>query len=165
MKGGKQALKPTWSREQALAYCKRNNLPLPPELSAPELGASPAAPEPATGKETRQKHPRASLGKKRTMVEFEFLASLTRALRAGEILKFEEQSIKIAVGEPVCWYTPDFSVWMPDGTLKLIEVKGPFAREDSIIKYKAAVRQYPHIKFEFHQRHEDGTWSQPYAIK
>lgn len=49
-----------------------------------------------------------------------------------------------------CRYTPDFSAWMELGNgpeFCLLETKGPFAREDSIIKLKVAARVFAPWKF------------------
>jgi hypothetical protein len=51
-------------------------------------------------------------------------------------------------------YTPDFFAIMPDGELRCYEVKGAFAREDSIIKLRVAASMFP-FKFILVRREGD----------
>lgn len=45
------------------------------------------------------------------------------------------------------WYTPDFLVQLPDGTLEIHEVKGGYVTEDSYVKLTAAARMFPQFRF------------------
>jgi len=40
-------------------------------------------------------------------------------------------------------YTPDFVVIMTDGSTRIDEIKGPFIREDSELKFKIAADRFP----------------------
>jgi hypothetical protein len=45
-----------------------------------------------------------------------------------------------------CRYTPDFMVFMCDGTIEFHETKG-FMREDARVKLYTAAAQWPYFKF------------------
>ena len=53
-------------------------------------------------------------------------------------------------------YTPDFAVWLPDGRLRLVEVKG-YRRDAGITRYKAAKDKFRHIEFVMVTR-KAGSW-------
>jgi hypothetical protein len=64
---------------------------------------------------------------------------------AGRIQAWWFESLKVRIAQDACWYTPDFMVLMPDGTLELHEVKGSPAifADDAKVKVKACATQYP----------------------
>lgn len=150
----------SFSEEQAIRHQQRHGFPVEHirKGSTPRTGAAPASFSPPDRPDTRPKRLRGSSKRKRTKTELEFSLILSRDLHAGLIHSFQEQSLTLVIGDG-CRYTPDFSVWLLDGTLKCIEVKGPYIREDALVKYKSAVRQYPKIQFELHQRQKGGQWS------
>ena len=55
------------------------------------------------------------------------------------------ESIKLRLADRT-WYTPDFFVYLPDGTVQVVEVKG-FWRDDARVKIKVAAEQYPEFRF------------------
>lgn len=65
--------------------------------------------------------------------------------QAGRIAFYWFESIKLKIADNSCWYTPDFMVLLPDGTLELHEVKGSpkVFLDDAKIKTKSAATQYP----------------------
>ena len=60
---------------------------------------------------------------------------------AGEYQEswFEEWKFRIA---DKTWYTPDFVVMLPDGTLEIHECKG-FMQDDANVKLKAVAEKFP----------------------
>ncbi len=76
-----------------------------------------------------------------------------------ESWKFEGVTFKLSDG---CRYTPDFFVVVLSLPLRLriIETKGPFIREDAMIKFKVAKEQNPWAEWQLHQRTKDGSWKQ-----
>lgn len=76
-----------------------------------------------------------------------YAAWLEAEKHAGRIMTYWFEALKLKIAEGTCWYTPDFLVLMPDGTLELHEVKGSpriFA-EDAKVKTKSAATQYPFV--------------------
>lgn len=64
---------------------------------------------------------------------------------AGRVSEFWFESMKFKIASNACWYTPDFMVLRPDGTLELHEVKGSpriFA-DDAKVKVKTTADKYP----------------------
>ena len=64
---------------------------------------------------------------------------------AGRITAYWFEALKLKIAEGACFYTPDFLVLRPDGTLELHEVKGSPAifADDAKVKVKACATQYP----------------------
>lgn len=65
--------------------------------------------------------------------------------QAGKLTAYWFESLKLKIADGACWYTPDFMVLRPDGTVELHEVKGSpkiFA-DDAKVKAKAAATVYP----------------------
>ncbi len=98
------------------------------------------------------------------------MAMILEAMRRNneiESWKFEGVTLKLADG---CRFTPDFFVviqtdtTMRDGhdfiqRVRFVETKGPFIREDSMIKFKVAREQNPWAEWQLHQRTKNG-WTQ-----
>lgn len=128
-----------------------------PHLSIASESPIPAPDRPATPREETKagKAPKKGM----TTPEREMSAMLLVQRQRGEIEGFDFESIKLSVGDPCCWYCCDFVVYLPDGKLRFIETKGPFIREDSMVKFRAAKRQYKAFEFQLWQRGKEG-WSQ-----
>lgn len=86
-------------------------------------------------------------------IETEFLGELKK-LFPGHPIK--AQSVRLRLGNSVT-FTPDFLVFHPNRSPTAWEVKGPFAREDAIVKLKVAAFEYPEIGF-FLVWKKDGEW-------
>lgn len=73
--------------------------------------------------------------------EAEYAEHLYSRKLAGEVLEywFEAMTFKLADG---CRYTPDFIVFLADGTLEAHEVKG-FWSDDAKVKIKVAAGMFP----------------------
>lgn len=156
----KRPQRPRFSLEQAIRHQQRHGFSTEglQKGQTPRISGSPASFSPPTRPDTPSKRLRGSSKRKRTKTEFQYSLILARDLRAGLIHSFQEQSLTLVIGDG-CRYTPDFSVWLPDGTLKCIEVKGPYIRDDALVKYKSAARQYPKIAFELWQRTKEAGWT------
>jgi hypothetical protein len=76
----------------------------------------------------------------------------------GEIQEYLTQEITLKIGED-CRYTPDFCVIELGGTITFIEIKGGFVREDAIVKFRAAAKQFWWARFEMIQYTKTG-WQQ-----
>ncbi len=63
----------------------------------------------------------------------------------GRIQAYWFESLKLKIGDHVCWYCPDFLVLNADGFLELHEVKGSpkFFADDAKVKTKACAADYP----------------------
>lgn len=137
-------------------------------VSAAVTGASPAPGlavvlglKTSVGHGSRQVAVRAA-GKAPSRGEQEMMGMLENRLAAGEFHSFQLEGVVLKVGEPVCRYMPDFSVWRHDGTLLCIEIKGKKKWDDALVKFKAARLQYPKITFQMWERSADG-WRELYA--
>lgn len=73
--------------------------------------------------------------------EQEYAQELGLRLRAGEILWFRFEGIKLRLADKT-FYTPDFAVMLSNGTMELHEVKGVW-RDDARVKIKVAAKAYP----------------------
>lgn len=82
---------------------------------------------------------------------------LALRLGAGEFEDFQFEGITLLLGEGTR-YTPDFTIWEHDGTLRFIEVKGPYIREDSLVKFKCAIHRFPLASWELWQLNK-GEWT------
>ena len=76
--------------------------------------------------------------------------------RRGEVLWFRYEAITLKLAHDTR-LTPDFAVMMADRTLEFHETKGPFAREDSLVKLKCAAEMFPAV-FRLVTRSKDGAW-------
>lgn len=66
-------------------------------------------------------------------------------LRAGEIMAYEYEAIKLRLADNTT-FTPDFFVIDSEGYVEFHEVKG-FWREDARVKIKVAKEKYPWFRF------------------
>ncbi len=80
-------------------------------------------------------------------LEQSYATHLACRLFAGEIAGWGFEEIKLKIGAKICWLVVDFHVVGLDGKISFHETKGPYAREDSMIKLKAAALKYPHFRF------------------
>lgn len=85
-------------------------------------------------------------------------AQLLDARRAaGEICEFKFESVKLRLADRT-WYMPDFSIYLPDGSMEFHEVKG-FMTEDANVKLKVAAETFrPHL-FRLVRKGKKGTWT------
>lgn len=78
--------------------------------------------------------------------------------RRGDISDYGFQLITVRIGDD-CRYTPDYAVERKGQKIELIEIKGPFIREDAMVKFKAAKELHGnYFDFSMWQR-KAGNWS------
>jgi len=84
---------------------------------------------------------------------------------AGAIAEWHYEGVTLKLTDPVEFggkrrpgmrYKSDFAVWLPNGRLRLIEVKG-FARVKDVNRYKVARDKYRQIEFVMVSRAK-GSW-------
>ena len=93
--------------------------------------------------------------RQRNKTEWRYSDELEFQRLAGEILQWEFEGLRFKLADGA-WYKPDFAVWLPDGRLRLVEVKG-FRREAAIVRFKVARDKYPHCEWLMVQRVK-GAW-------
>lgn len=71
--------------------------------------------------------------------------------RSGEILNYWYEAIKLRLADRT-WYTPDFLVHHPDGSLEFQEIKGGHIWEDGLVKFKVTREQFPIFLWSMWQR-------------
>jgi hypothetical protein len=91
-------------------------------------------------------------------LEAEYAQVLEMRLRAGEILWYGYERIKLRLADRT-YYTPDFSVLLPGRLLEFHETKG-FWRDDARVKIKVAAEQYPwrFIALSKRRKRDGGGW-------
>lgn len=65
--------------------------------------------------------------------------------RAGKVLFWRYESVKFRLADRT-WYTPDFYIMRPDGSLEIHETKG-YWEDDARVKIKATAEQFPEFLF------------------
>ena len=82
-------------------------------------------------------------------------------LLAGEIIDWQFEAITFKIA-PDCRYTPDFAIWMADGTMEFVDVKGSGPMDEkSRVKAKVAAELNPMFVFVIEQRQakkDGGGW-------
>lgn len=84
---------------------------------------------------------------------------LTGEKQDGRIIDFWFESYKFKVADGACWYTPDFVIQRPDGSLEIHEVKGSpkIFQDDAKVKCKVIAGKYPFpLKVVYPRAKRDG---------
>lgn len=76
---------------------------------------------------------------------------------AGEVILWHFEAMKFKIAEQ-CLYVPDFAVWLADGTMELIDVKGGIIADDALVKIKAAADKFPQFTWAIEQ-YTKKTWN------
>jgi hypothetical protein len=77
---------------------------------------------------------------------------------AGQIKDYKYEAIKLKLANGA-WYTPDFDVYMPDGSLVFYEVKGHW-REAARVRIKVAADAHrEHLFIAVQRDRQTGIWS------
>ena len=84
-------------------------------------------------------------GDRMNKLEANYAAYLETLRRAGKILFWRFESIKFRLADRT-WYTPDFYIMRPDGTIEIHETKGHW-EDDARVKIKATAEQFPEFWF------------------
>ena len=87
-----------------------------------------------------------------------YAETLEQRRRAGEIAEYLYESVKLRLADNT-FYTPDFFVMLPDGTIEFHEVKG-FWELHSRVKIKVAADKYPFrfIAVKKRAKRDGGGW-------
>lgn len=106
----------------------------------------------------RQQHTSGRMNK----TEAAYAERLRLRVLADEVASFQFEAVKLRIAER-CFYTPDFLVVTPDDHYEFHEVKGRkgdgfYAREDAIIKVKAAAALFSTWRFFIVWPAEGGAW-------
>jgi hypothetical protein len=152
------------TREQAEAHQRKHGFPNP-ALAAKQareiMGGAEFISE--TKRLVRNTH-------KMTRPEREYSLILAAKKRAGEILDYRYEGIRLKWGVDsdtgdAMWYKPDFVVIVSEYKTRrevaftLIEVKGPWISERDLVRFKGCRAAWPQFQFEMHQRDREGRWT------
>jgi hypothetical protein len=101
------------------------------------------------------------VGQYDSKLEAEYAQRLDLLKRAGEIIEYHHKGIRLRIGASgestsLAWYSPDFMVILPDGTIRLDEVKGRWM-EAAKVRIRAAAEFYPYFHFLAIQK-KRGSW-------
>jgi hypothetical protein len=91
----------------------------------------------------------------RNETERRYAAQLALEMKAGVITYYAYQYFRLPLARGA-HYTPDFASWLPDGRIRLDEVKG-FLREAARIRHLMAVERYPSFVWRM-LCYENGRW-------
>jgi hypothetical protein len=64
----------------------------------------------------------------------------------GDIVAWDFHSVKFRIGQGA-FYTPDFIVVSGDLSIYCVEVKGGYIREAGLVRFRAAAKQYPMLRW------------------
>ena len=108
------------------------------------LGIPPDLIDTATmnGKPIAEVKPRKSKVDRMNKTEALYSFELGMLKQEGTVSRWLYESIKFRLADRT-WYTPDFDVWLPDGRVRIVEIKGGFVRDDAAVKFKMARELYP----------------------
>lgn len=71
---------------------------------------------------------------------------------AGEIIRFEFEGMTFKLADG-CRYTPDFDIWLADGSMEFVDCKGAGPMDDkSRVKVKVAAEKFPQFVFVIEQK-------------
>jgi hypothetical protein len=93
--------------------------------------------------------------------EAAYAESLLVRKMASEIIDWQFEAITFKLA-PDCRYTPDFAIWMADGTMEFVDCKGGGPMDEkSRVKAKVAAERYPMFVFVIEQKKakkDGGGW-------
>ena len=93
--------------------------------------------------------------------EAEFARRLATNWRAGVIDGWAYESVTLKIADR-CRYTPDFIAWTNlNRSIVFYEIKGGFARDDAIVKFKAAREMFKWAEFQMWSKNK-GVWKRLY---
>ena len=70
----------------------------------------------------------------------------------GEVIRFDFEAITFKIAKD-CRYTPDFAVWLVDGSMQFIDCKGAGPMDEkSRVKAKVAAELFPQFLFAIEQK-------------
>lgn len=77
----------------------------------------------------------------------------------GEVRRYRAHGMTLLLADRLR-YTPDWVIWLPDGRIEFMEVKGGHIHDDALAKFKMAVEQFPEHTFYWAQKlkAKQGGW-------
>lgn len=93
--------------------------------------------------------------------ETEYADQIEARKRTGEVGWWAYESVTLKLAHD-CRYTPDFCIVNVQGWVEFVEVKGPFVRDDSLVKLRVAARTFPWARFRLAQKaskKDGGGWT------
>lgn len=95
----------------------------------------------------------------RNKTEAAYESHLKQLLAVGGILWYQFEGMKFRLADNT-FYTPDFNVMMPDGSMEIHEIKG-YWQDDARVKIKVAASMYPFkfIALKPRTKKDGGGWS------
>jgi hypothetical protein len=146
---GSSAITMDWLRERGFVPDGKGGWHKPEQAAA----VAPAIPSAAvcerpTGRASASNEPHAKMNK----TESAYAAHLETLRRVGEIVKWDFEPEKLRLADAT-FYTPDFRIQWPDGSISFDEVKGHW-EDDARVKIKVAARLHP---YQFRAVQRDGN--------
>lgn len=93
--------------------------------------------------------------------ETAFASILEQRKAIGEVISWEFEAITFKVAEN-CRYTPDFAIWLKDGSMEFVDCKGAGPMDDkSRVKVKVVAEKFPQFAFVIEQKQNQkngGGW-------
>jgi hypothetical protein len=84
--------------------------------------------------------------------ESAYAAILEQRIAIGEVIRWEFESVTFKLAAD-CRYTPDFSIWLSDGTMEFVDAKGGGPMDEkSRVKVKFAAEKFPQFVFVIEQK-------------
>lgn len=84
--------------------------------------------------------------------ESAYAAILEQRKAIGEVIRWDFESMTFKLAKD-CRYTPDFAVWLADGSLELVDAKGGGPMDEkSRVKVKCAAEKFPQFVFAIEQK-------------
>lgn len=139
------------SRRPALALLNPDLRIITPKASISPANAPNLTASMPLGQKRHRTAPRPKTGPEKAMALI-----LEARKRKGEIESYVFEGATFIIGDGTR-FTPDFCVTLPDKKLLLIEVKGPYIREDGLLKFKVAKMHLKFAELEMWQL-EKGSW-------
>lgn len=124
-----------------------------------ELTGQKISHEPATDSSARNGSVRISVDERgMNKTEAAYARYLDLRIEAGEVRDYWFEVLKVRLADRT-WFMADFAVRMSNGELEMHEVKGPYIREDAIVKFKVARKLHPWATWRMMQR-DNHQWRQ-----
>lgn len=81
-----------------------------------------------------------------------YAAMLDERKATGEVIRWEFESMTFKLAHD-CRYTPDFAIWLSDGSMELVDCKGGGPMDDkSRVKARVAAEKFPMFRFVIEQK-------------
>ena len=93
------------------------------------------------GKPLSELKPRKSRVEGMNKTEAMYSFELIELQREGIISRWAYEPLNFRLAKRT-WYKPDFVLWLPNGGVRIVEVKG-FLRDDAAAKFKIAREKFP----------------------